>query len=45
MNELFNFIRGRFSDCMSLNGRAISEMEIGKNFKGSSLPGQKYGNH
>jgi len=30
---------------MSLNGKAISEMEIGKNFEGSILPGQKYGNH
>lgn len=28
-----NFIHGRFSDCMSLNGRAVSEKGIGKNLK------------
>lgn len=33
MNELFNFIHGRFSGCMSLNGRAISEKRIRKNWK------------
>ena len=42
MNELFNFIYGRFSDCVSLNGRVISEKGIGKNLKEAVV--WKYGN-
>jgi hypothetical protein len=38
MNELFNFIHGRFLDCVSLNLRAISEKGIGKNLKEAACP-------